>query len=272
MRILKFLFNPRFLSVFLSGILSCRDQDSPFSKSREIDFSKLRPAVTAKGSPAGSIFTRVIGSAGGVVQSPDGQISVAVPAGALSVNTTIGIQAITNEAPLGAGHAYRLTPEGTVFAKPVKITMKYADGIPAPLVWVVTQKSDGTWLGDLSSEPDETTKTVSVQTTHFSDWATGRLIDLRLSPEKATLKVKQSLKLSITGFSSREEEEDNLTPLTPIHPPGDEDLAALPDLSAAGRLLVKLNKYSELAVYGYCLPICRHACTSAISEKFYREF
>lgn len=246
MRILKFLFNPRFLSALLLGLLSCRDQDSPLSKSREIDFSKLKPAVTAKGSPTGSMFTRVIGPAGGVVQSPDGQISIAVPAGALSVNTTLGIQAITNEAPLGAGNAYRLTPEGTVFAKPVKITMKYGEGIPAPFVWVVTQKSDGTWLGDRNSEPDESTKTVSVETTHFSDWAAGRLIDLRLSPEKATLKVKQSLKLSITGFSSREEEEDNLTPLTPIHPPEDEELAALPDLSAAGRLLVKLNKYSEL--------------------------
>lgn len=246
MNILKFLFNPRFLSVLLLGLLSCRDQDSPLSKSREIDFSKLTPAVTAQSSPVGSVFSRVIGAGGGVVQSPDGQIRIDIPAGALSTNTTIGIQAITNQAPLGTGNAYRLTPEGTVFAQPVKITMKYGEGVPAPFVWVVTQKSDGTWLGDLNSEPDEASQTVSVQTTHFSDWAAGKLIDLRLSPEKATLKVKQSLKLSITGFSSREEDGDHLVPLTPIHPPDDEELAALPDLSAAGKLLVKLNKYSEL--------------------------
>lgn len=246
MNTLKFFFNPRFLSVWLLGLLSCKDQDSPLSKSREIDFSKLKPAVTPKGSPLGSVFTRVIGAAGGVVQSPDGQISIDIPAGALNANTTIGIQTITNQAPLGTGYGYRLTPEGTVFAKPVKITMKYGEGVAAPFVWVVTQKSDGTWLGNLNSEPDEATRTVSVQTTHFSDWAVGRLIDLRLSPEKATLKVKQSLKLSITGFAVQKEEDDYLMPLAPVHAPDDEELAALPDLSAAGRLLVKLNKYGQM--------------------------
>ncbi len=246
MNTLKFLFNPRFLSVLFLGLLSCRDQDTPLSKSREIDFSKLKPVATAKGTPAGSVFTRVVGAAGGLVQSPDGQISIDIPAGALSANTTIGIQAITNQAPLGWGNGYRLTPEGTAFAKPVKITMKYAEGLPAPFVWVVTQKNDGTWLGNLNSDPDEATRMVSVQTTHFSDWAVGRLIDLRLSPEKALLKVKQSLKLSITGFAVQKEEDDYLMPLAPIHSSDDEELAAIPDLSNAGKLLVKLSKFSQM--------------------------
>ncbi len=228
----------------LFGLLSCQEKDSPLNGGREIDFSQLTPAVTARGAALGSVFTRVVGPAGGQVQSPDGQISIDIPAGALSVNTPIGIQSITNQAPLGTGNAYRLTPEGDIFSKPVTITMKYRKDLPAPFVWIVTQYSNGIWLGDRNSTPDETTGTVSAQTLHFSDWAVGRLIDLRLSPEKATVKVKESLKLNVTGFYARTDED--LTPLIPIHAPDDEDLAAIPDLSEAGKLLVKLNKYSEL--------------------------
>lgn len=240
----KLIFYSGFLFVLLAGLLSCRHNDSPSPQVREIDFSKLAPAVTAKGTPVGSVYTRTIGPGGGLVQSPDGHISIDIPAGALSAGTVIGIQVITNLAPLGTGPAYRLTPEGTVFLKPVKITIKYGENLPAGMIWIVTQQSDGTWLGDRNSEPEEASQTVSVQTTHFSDWAVGKLIDLRLSPEKATVKVKESLKLNVTGFYSHTDED--LVPLTPIHAADDEQLAAIPDLSETGKLLVKLNKYSDL--------------------------
>lgn len=240
----KYLLHYTSLIIFLIAIVFSCTKDDPAPLGKEIDFSKLTPAVTAKGTPTGGVYTQQVGAGGGRVQSPDGQITIDIPAGALSANTSIGIQPITNQAPLGVGSGYRLTPEGTVFAKPVRITMKYGNDVPAPFAWIVTQQSNGTWLGDRNSEPDEATKTVSVQTTHFSDWGVGRLVDLQLAPQRASVKVKETLKLGITGFYSPG--DDDLMPLVPIHRPDDEELAALPDLSAVGQTLVKLNKYSHL--------------------------
>lgn len=221
-----------YLLALVIGLSSCKKTDIPNSET-PIDLSSLTPEVTPKGTPIGSIYTQQIGAAGGKVQSPDGKITIDIPAGALSTNTSIGILPISNEAPLGSGNAFRLSPEGTVFAKAVTITMKYEGDMQPGLSWIVTQKSDGTWLGDRNTETNEVAKTLSVKTTHFSDWGTGKLIDFRLLPQKTTVRVNGQVDLYVNGFKKIEAtSEDELVPLTPFYKKNanDDELAPLPVL------------------------------------------
>ncbi|RDC55296.1 hypothetical protein DU508_17130 [Pedobacter chinensis] len=250
MKTIKLLLPCTPLVVILACLLlSCKNNPDAGGKEKEIDFSTLKPAVTPKGTTMGTIYTQQIGTDGGRVQSPDGQLTLDIPAGALSVNTTIGIQAITNEAPLGAGNGFRLSPEDVNFAKPITITMKYGADLQPGLCWIATQKSDGTWLGYRNTITDETAKTLSVQTTHFSDWVTGKLIDFRLSPQKATVKVKGQVQLYVNGFSKTkgtpQEELDELAPLIPMYPKevDDEDLAPLPKLTDLSTRMEQLKGY-----------------------------
>lgn len=232
-----------YLLALMICLISCTKKDKPDSET-PIDLSAVTPEVTPKGTQTGSVYTQQVGVAGGKVQSPDGKISIDIPAGALSTNTVIGIQPITNEAPLGAGNAFRITPEGTVFAKPVTITIKYGEDMIPGLSWIVTQKSDGTWLGDRNTQTDETAKTLSVKTTHFSDWVTGKLIDFRLSPQKTVVKVKGQVQLYVNGFKKMESGgDDELVPLAPLYKKntGDDELTPLPVLLADK--MEQLNNY-----------------------------
>src|SRR5688500_10913461 len=86
------------------------------------------PLVTAAGTPDGVANSKLITAAsGGSITSTDGKITVDIPAGALTNNETITIQPVTNTTGLGQGKAYRLTPHGLAFNKPVTITFPYTD-------------------------------------------------------------------------------------------------------------------------------------------------
>src|SRR5690242_13074401 len=82
---------------------------------------------TAVGTPVGSPSTATIDGSGGSLTSPDGRLEVIIPAGALSAETSISIQPVTNEAPLGAGLSYSLTPHGQQFTKPATIRFHYTE-------------------------------------------------------------------------------------------------------------------------------------------------
>src|SRR6476661_8458618 len=85
------------------------------------------PVVTAIGQPVGSASTASIGAAGGSLTSPDGRVTLTIPAGALGAATSISIQPIENTAPLGVGLSYDFLPNGQQFAKPVTVTLHYTD-------------------------------------------------------------------------------------------------------------------------------------------------
>ncbi len=69
--------------------------------------------------------------------------------------------------------AYRLMPENVQFAKPVIVTMKYnlVDLTPGTedVLSIAYQGSNGKWMGTNASL-DKATKTLTVETTHFSDY------------------------------------------------------------------------------------------------------
>ena len=222
------------LAVFLltaGVIISCGDHNGePAPQSTD-------PIITAMGTPVGTASNATIGTTGGTLQSADGKLTVIIPTGALSSSTTISIQPISNEGPLGVGFGYRLQPEGINFSKPVTLKFHYDEqllkGIPADFLWIVTQTSSGSWNALLKSVVDPDTKTVTIETTHFSDWALGRFIDLSLTPSASTIQKGQSVELRVAGFVRDKALPDNeelvplapitgdfdaLTPLTPIPP------------------------------------------------------
>lgn len=144
------------------------------------------PVVRAHGTPVGDAVTKTIGPAGGSLSSKDNTLQIDVPAGALNANTQISVQAVSNTLPGSPGVAYRLLPENVQFAKPVKLTFKYndrhLDSTSADALYMAYQAQDGIWRFLPKTDLNPTARTLTVQTTHFSDWAPFALYWLRAQP------------------------------------------------------------------------------------------
>jgi hypothetical protein len=176
------------------------------------------PIITEFGEAIGQAEEVTIGPDGGTINSSDGLLSVNIPQGALSGSTVISIQAITNQAPLGLGNGYRLGPEGLSFENPVTLTFHYneelLDSNPAEFLWIVFQEGDGSWKAMLKSALHSDAKTVTVETSHFSDWSLGRFVDLSLNPIEKAVKKGEKVGLAVTGFSKGATKvDDELAPL-----------------------------------------------------------
>lgn len=236
------------VAVFFSRCSSDSDAPTP---------QRTDPIVTPVGEPAGGAVHTTIGQDGGVVASADGRLTVTIPAGALTTATDISIQPLSNEAPLGMGLGYRLGPEGTTFAKPVTLAFAYDDallnGVPEDFLWIVTQAENGTWNAMLKSAVDPADHAVSVETTHFSDWAMGKFLDLALMPSSATLMKGQSLDLKVFGFvrdQPDEVDEDGLEILAPLVPIVDDGLDYLAPLTPIPPVE---SRFMEFRVKGWTL-------------------
>ncbi|WP_341839810.1 hypothetical protein [Chitinophaga caseinilytica] len=177
-------------------------------------------AGTPDGTPKAE---KIIGAAGGNLTSNDGKVKVTIPAGALSANQTIGIQRISNTNPLGTEHAYRITPHGQRFTKPVELAFQYdnalLDGTPPHGMGIAYQDDKGMWVA-LPAEVNTTAKTITVATTHFSDWDVFRGMSIAATMKK----VPASLTTLIMVF----DDNNLLAPLVPKNGryiPKDKNLA-----------------------------------------------
>jgi ZU5 domain len=233
-------------------IVSCGDDESPTPQD-------LTPVVTDVGTPTGEITSATIGADGGTLKSADGKLTVTIPAGALSSGTAISIQPITNEGPLAVGSAYRLKPEGITFAKPVELRFHYNDallsGTSPDFLWIITQSESGGWDAMLRSQVDTNAKTVSVETTHFSDWTLGKFIDLSLTPSSTVLLKNQSVTLKISGFvrDNSISEDDELAPLIPIAD-GEEALTPLTSIPPVESRLMEF-RVKQWMMNGVSAPV-----------------
>jgi hypothetical protein len=148
-------------------------------------------AVTPVGTATGTPSQMLVPAAGGTVTSVDGKLKIDVPAGALAADQMLMIQPITSKAPGGVGPAYRLQPDGQTFAVPVTLTFTYDAADLAgsvALAWrIAYQDAMGRWNSVTNVVRDDAAMTVSVQTSHFSDWS--KLLALRLTPERAAVKA-----------------------------------------------------------------------------------
>ncbi len=142
--------------------------------------------VREHGTPVGDKVTKTIGAAGGSLASKDNTLQIDIPAGALAGNTEISVQAVSNTLPGSPGTAYRLLPENVNFAKPVKLTFKYTDrhldSTSADALYMAYQAQDGIWRFLPKTVLNTTARTLTVETTHFSDWAPFAMYWLRPQP------------------------------------------------------------------------------------------
>ncbi|MGB3070719.1 MAG: hypothetical protein WBC18_19345 [Ottowia sp.] len=174
-----------------------------------------KPAITPVGLAQGAPVNIALTSAGGTLSSADGKLTITVPEGALTAATTLTIQPIANNAPGRIGAGYRLLPEGVAFAKPVQLSFVYDDaglsGSHAQALGIAFQQSDGTWRWQ-DGALNEVTRTVTANTTHFSDWSLVKGLQLR--PPSATVKVGGSVPLRIAYcYAPSFSNDDLLAPL-----------------------------------------------------------
>lgn len=111
----------------------------------------------------------------GTLQATDGGLTLWAPAGAVTTATVLSVTPIENLARGGLGAAYRLGPQGARFAAPVTLTFRapasYPLGMTIAGVGVEYQDAAGFWRRVEPVARDPSAGTVSVTTTHLSDWA-----------------------------------------------------------------------------------------------------
>lgn len=177
----------------------------------------VQPLVRPIGTSKGAVTTKIIGAGGGAVTSADGTVTLTIPSGALTGNTTVGIEPITSTNVAALGHtAYRLTPHGQIFAKPVDITFSWAGhadsiGILQTL-GLAYQKENGVWQFAGANSIDEDDQTITFKTTHFSDWSL--MNQVSLSPYQKDLDPGQSVNIEALLFVQTDG-DDLLAPLGP---------------------------------------------------------
>ncbi|HTE11114.1 MAG TPA: hypothetical protein VK645_09090 [Chitinophagaceae bacterium] len=159
------------LAIIFVTITGCQKKDN--LQPSPVD--EVKGAVRPTGTSLGTIITKEIGPAGGIIKTADDVVSISIPAGALSANTVIGIEPVTNTNLAGLGKAYRLTPHGQQFAKPVALKFSYQDEKDSiamqEALGLSYQDEKGIWHFMGNHALDTTAKTVTYKSTHFSDWA-----------------------------------------------------------------------------------------------------
>lgn len=168
------------------------------SKSSKETAEPVVPQVTEVGNVFGQATTATINAQGGTVATPDGQVSITIPAGALTSSTVISIQSVENTNPGGFGLNYRLLPHGISFAKPVSIKFSYAQYVDSialqDALAIAYQDEDRVWKIPKGFIVDKVKKEVSVQSTHFSDWSVMNYLSLK--PVYSILQTGQQLTLT----------------------------------------------------------------------------
>ena len=176
------------------------------------------PEPTMVGFPNGLPVSKTIGSGGGTV-SIEGAVEIEVPPGALSADTEITIQPLTNNAPNGTGNAYRFGPDEIKFSKPVKLTFPYTPIVDGPVnTGIAFQDDDGIWYSNGNFSWDKGQNTVSTETTHFSDWTTFDELTIKCPSCKVEfgvyqLKVNESADLKFVAIENNVLADDERAPL-----------------------------------------------------------
>lgn len=171
------------ISVFLlaAALLSAcnhhkRHEDTPVPQTPQNPQEPQGPkgAVRPIGTPLGTAVTKEIGPQGGEIASADGKLRITVPAGAVAANTTFSVEPVTNTLPGSPGIAYRLKPEGK-FPKPLTLQFTYnttdLDSTDAEALFMAFQQADGIWRLVTRTQLDKQSRTLTVETDHFSTWA-----------------------------------------------------------------------------------------------------
>lgn len=219
-------FSLPLITCFVLSLASCKKEADVVTPEPpvEVPTQPQTPAdaVTPVATPEGALITATIGPAGGTLESADKRLRVAIPAGALPSNQTISVQPLNhNHCPLGTGRAFRLMPHGLTFAKPATISFHYdeadVNGSAPQLLRVAYQNEKGSWQSPATKGIDTTTHTLTVQTTHFSDW--GLFHRMELTPNQAFVSPGEEVDLKVLEIPINPYDDDQLVPI-PTYVPG----------------------------------------------------
>ena len=174
------------------------------------------PAVRPVGQAIGEAVSFQATSSGGHFTSADQSIEITIPAGAVSSATTFSVQEVENTCLGSVGKSFSITPHVAEFAKPVTIKFSYvasADtvGIQEALN-AAYQDADGIWRAVPNVTLDKNAKTITITTTHFSNWTLFQ--SLKLIPVKTTIGAEEEVSLQLLSFLPTGMEV-MLAPLTP---------------------------------------------------------
>ncbi len=207
---------------------------------KTLDISSLLPNIPAQpdltgvGDPVGDVVTKTIGKTGGNILSSDGSAELVFPANALDHDVEISMQAITNQAPNGAGNAYRFLPEGIKFLQPITLKFHYTTddlaGTVSDLMGIAFQDSIGGWWRFKDFTNDTAAKIISAPIHHFTDYTRFNL--LIVTPRISTIQINKTVdfKLDMVGT-----DDDELQAL------GDEELAPLKIRTASPNITWAVN-------------------------------
>lgn len=178
---------------------SCQPDDAPLPVKEPVKEPETPVYTTEKGTPEGAPVSVTIGAGGGSISTPDNRITLNIPAGALSSNTTITIQPITNKTPNGIGLAYRLLPNGQQLSKPAILNAHYKEtdleGTAADAFGIAYQDDRGAWLAKSKVTVNSTTKTVSKEISLLKDHSF--FSDYVLLPRQATILPGEEVDLQV---------------------------------------------------------------------------
>lgn len=204
-----------FLVLLMTVLFSCKKNDT---EKTPVDHTQM---VTAKGQTIGTAVTKMIGPAGGAVSSADGNVSIIIPSGALTKDESISIQEVTNQLPGAHGKIYRLLPHNIVFQKPASITVKYNDDsirntVPE-MLGLVYQDEHGKWFHANEPVLNKQNHTLTVMTTHFSDW--GYFPYLFIEPSVETVDPNAQLDLRVMATTPEDYQDVALMDSLPLNEP-----------------------------------------------------
>ena len=205
---MKLILHYGILSLLVALLFSCQKENDV----QEDENGGNKPGlVVPPGTPDGSApAKKTIGQQGGTLKSTDGRIEIDIPQGALTGNQEISIQRISNTNPMKLNQAYRIEPHGITFKKEVKLSFYYTEedlaGTVAEALEIAYQNDKGIWIRVGGPELDKENKTVTVSTTHFSDWSFFE--SFKITPDNTTVEPGGSVELYI--FSDA---DDILAPL-----------------------------------------------------------
>lgn len=176
----------------------------------------LEPAATPAGSlTAGQQASATIGAAGGELASFDGRLLVTIPAGALTADTVITIDQISNQAHGGVGQAFRIGPDGTTFLAPASMVFSpdAADLEHSAIdgLMVAFQNDQMYWELAGTPEIDAEAGTLKIKTNHLSDWSLVQ--GAVLIPMAAGVKTGKSMSLSVNYCYPAPDDGSDLAPL-----------------------------------------------------------
>src|SRR6476620_11581779 len=118
-------------------------------------------------------ITMLVGMAGAVISTPDGSLTLEIPAGALGDDTIIAVTPTGSPAAGALGTVYEIGPSGHQFSFPVKLTLAYdaaaLTGMDKSLLRVATY-AGAAWQVLPGAVVDTRAQTVSGVTTHLSPY------------------------------------------------------------------------------------------------------